>query len=260
MYTIGQIASIMGISKDKLRYYEEKEILTPTQDDKNNYRQYNFEDMDTVLAIEFYRSLDLEFKTIQKLCKESDVHDLKSILDKKHNEITRSIARLNMIAKRIEKAKNDCTEIEAHLNRYSIRPMMPVKVLGEISDFRAYDEFQVIHNSRDQFAEESIFKSLRRYITFNDEGIQSNTILVTKEVEEAAMEEEDILHYDKCLYTIVEDGTRYKHVMEENFIKGEAWMAANHVKHKGIVIVGMVVVGYSEGALKTYLEVYIPIE
>ncbi|WP_438498365.1 MerR family DNA-binding transcriptional regulator [Paenibacillus sp. IHBB 3054] len=36
MYTIGQIANIMGISKDKLRYYEEKKILTPIQNDENN--------------------------------------------------------------------------------------------------------------------------------------------------------------------------------------------------------------------------------
>ena len=73
MYTIGQIANITGLSKDKLRYYEEKGILKPIQNKDNNYRQYNHKDVDIVLAIEFYRSLDLDFKTIKKIHKESNI-------------------------------------------------------------------------------------------------------------------------------------------------------------------------------------------
>ncbi|WNS42303.1 MerR family transcriptional regulator [Paenibacillus sp. MMS20-IR301] len=261
MYTIGELANIMRISKDKLRYYEEKEILTPIQNEENNYRQYDFKDIDTVLAIEFYRSLDLEFKTIQKLCKESDIKDMQGILDDKHNEIIRNIARLNTIALRIEKAKKDCDDIEKHLNNYSIRPMAPIKSLGEISDFRAYKEFEVIHNNRDQLVEEPIFKSLKRYITFNEEGIQSNTMLVTKDVEvDNTVDEKDILDYKKCIYTVVEDGMQYEGVMEDSFIKGQRWMAANNYKHIGVAIIGMLLVGYHEGILKSYLEVYIPIE
>ncbi|WP_019914172.1 MerR family transcriptional regulator [Paenibacillus sp. HW567] len=261
MYTIGQIANIMGISKDKLRYYEEKEIVTPIQDDENNYRQYGYKDIDNVLAIEFYRSLDLEFKTIQKLCKESDTKDIKGILDEKHNEIIQHITRLNNIASRIEKAKNDCRNIEKHLNKYSIRPMPPIKVLGQISDFRAYEEFDVIHNNRNQLAEEPITKSLKRHIIFNEEGIQSNIMLVTKDTEvDNAVGERDILHYEKCLYTIVEDGLQYENVMEDSFIKGMQWVDANNYKHKGIVIIGMLLLGYHEGILKSYLEVYVPIE
>ncbi|MGN7764120.1 MerR family transcriptional regulator [Paenibacillus sp. 22594] len=261
MYTIGQIANIMGISKDKLRYYEEKEIVTPIQDDENNYRQYGYKDIDNVLAIDFYRSLDLEFKTIQKLCKESDTKAIKGILDDKHNEIIQHITRLNNIEIRIEKAKNDCSDIEKHLNKYSIRPMPPIKVLGQISDFRAYEEFDVIHNNRNQLAEEPIFKSLKRHIIFNEEGIQSNIMLVTKDTEvDNAAGERDIVHYEKCLYTIVEDGVQYKDVMEDSFIKGMQWVDANNYKHKGIVIIGMLLVGYHEGILKSYLEVYVPIE
>lgn len=58
MYTIGQLAHILGINRDKLRYYEEKGILAPAQDGGNHYRQYSVNDFNTVLLIEFYRSLD----------------------------------------------------------------------------------------------------------------------------------------------------------------------------------------------------------
>lgn len=80
MYTIGQISNILGISKDKLRYYEEKGILVPMQCYENNYRQYGLKDIITVLSIEFYRSLDMDFKTIKKIHHQNDIKDIEHIL------------------------------------------------------------------------------------------------------------------------------------------------------------------------------------
>lgn len=258
MYTIGQIASIMGISRDKLRYYEEKGILAPVQNDENNYRQYTFSDIDTVLSIEFYRSLDLDFKTIEKLHRQSGIKDIENILDKKLVDVVREIDRLKTIAGRIEKAKKGCSDIEKYLYKYTIRPMDPVKVLGEISDFRAYDEFEVIHENRNQMDEDSIIKSMKRYITFNDGGIVSTKMLITKDIDEGNTD--NILGYDKCLYTIVEDGPQYKGVMEETFKSSMEWIHANNHRHKGIVILSMLFTEYIKGMGKSYLEVYAPLE
>lgn len=261
MYTIGQIANIMGISRDKLRYYEEKGILAPAQNDENNYRQYTFNDIDTVLSIEFYRSLDLDFKTIEKLHRQSNIKDIENILNKKLDDVVREISRLNAIADRIGKAKNGCVDIEKYLYKYTIRPMAPIKILGEISDFRAYDEFEVIHENRKKLAEGSIIKSLKRYITFNDQGIVATKMLITKEADRDDTEDEcDILEYEKCLYTIVEDGPNYLGVMEDTFKRYIEWIHANNYRHKGIVILGMLFTEYTKGVEKSYLEVYAPIE
>lgn len=259
MYTIGQIANIMAISKDKLRYYEEKGILSPIQNEENNYRRYDLKDIDTVLAIEFYRSLDLEFKTIKELHKESDIKDIECTLDKKHNEVMKEIHRLNAIVDRIEKAKKACNDIEKYLNKYTIRSMNPVKILGEISDFRAYKEFEVIHENRNELDEAPIIKSLKRYITFTDYGIESNKMLVTKDID-CDDDGDNILQYEKCIYTIVEDGLHYKDVMEETFLEGKEWCHSNGYRHKGIAIISMLLIGYHEGIGKSYLEVYVPIE
>lgn len=261
MYTIGQIANILGISRDKLRYYEEKGILAPTQNKENNYRQYNLKDIDIVLAIEFYRSLDLEFRTINKLYKQSDIEEIEYILENKHNDVLKEIDRLNAIINRIEKAKKGCKDIEKYLNKYILRPMEPVKILGEISDFRAYNEFDVIHENKNELDGSPVVKSLKRCITFNDEGIKSNKMFITKDIDSDNTEEKnDILKYEKCIYTIVEDGIDNKDVMEKTFMNSIEWMHTNNYKHKGIAIISMLLIEYHEGRTKSYLEVYIPIE
>lgn len=261
MYTIGQIANIIGISKDKLRYYEEKEILKPKQKDENNYRQYDISDIDTVLAIEFYRSLDLGFKTINELCKDSNIEGIKDVLDKKHSEVMNEIDRLKSIASRIEKAKKSCDNIQKYLNKFTIKSMPPMKILGEISDFRAYNEFDTIHENKNELNNISIIRSLKRFLTFTEEGIETNKMLVTKEIDYSNNERnQNILKYDKCVYTIVEDGLNYKDVMEKTSLKSLEWIRSNNYKPNGIVIISAILIEFNEGLEKSYLEVYIPIE
>ncbi|MBR3375918.1 MAG: MerR family transcriptional regulator, partial [Firmicutes bacterium] len=40
-YKIGDVARILGISTDLLRYYEKKGVVTPTKDKQNDYRYYD---------------------------------------------------------------------------------------------------------------------------------------------------------------------------------------------------------------------------
>lgn len=261
MYTIGQIANIIGISRDKLRYYEEKGILIPKQNKENNYREYDLKDIDTVLLIEFYRSLDLEFKTIVKLHKQSNIKNIEGILDQKKNEVIKEIDRLNAIVNRIEATKKGCNDIERYMDKYTIRQMEPIKILGEISDFRAYDEFEIIHENRSEFDDASIIKSMKRYITFNAEGIESAKMLITKDMYNDGNGKGDcILQYEKCAYTIVEDGLHKKDVMGETFKKSLEWIYNAGYTHKGIAIIGMLLMVNDEGIGKSYLEVYIPLQ
>mgnify|MGYP003345048464 FL=1 len=42
--SIGDVGKITGISKDRLRYYEEKRLITPVRDTDNSYREYDNEE------------------------------------------------------------------------------------------------------------------------------------------------------------------------------------------------------------------------
>ncbi len=261
MYTIGQVANIIAISKDKLRYYEEKGILMPKQNSENNYRKYDLQDIDTVLLIEFYRSLDLEFKTIEKIHKQGTIKNIKGILDRKRNEVIKEIDRLKAIVDRIEATKKGCDDIDRFMGKYTIRSMDPIKILGRISDFRAYDEFEIIHKNRNGLDDASIIKSMKRYIRCNAQGIESTEMLITKDMNNNSNEKDDcILQYEKCAYTILEDGLHKKDVMGEAFKESLEWIDKEGYRHKGIAIIGMLLMVNDEGIGKSYLEVYIPLQ
>lgn len=62
MYTIGQVAKFLGVSRDTLKFYEEKNLVKPKQDIENGYRKYNHFDIYDITTVNFYREMDIEIK------------------------------------------------------------------------------------------------------------------------------------------------------------------------------------------------------
>lgn len=265
MYTIGQVSSITGISRDKLRYYEEKGILKPVQNDENNYRQYDDKDIDNILSIEVYRSLDLDFKTIEGFYKKSSIKESESILDKKRNDVVNEINRLKGIVKRIDKTKEGYNDIKKYLNKYTVRPMPPIEILGEISAYRAYDEYTVVQKNRNELQDNSIMKGMRRYMTFDNERMTDSKMLIVKDLEDGEDEgKSNILKYEKCVYTIFEDGyikgCSPDIVMKREKYKSEKYMYDHNYKHKNIAILRIIAIEPTEEGPNAYTGVYIPIQ
>ena len=51
---IGEIADFFDIPASTLRYWEEKEIITPKKNPENNYREYQISDLMSLSDIIFY--------------------------------------------------------------------------------------------------------------------------------------------------------------------------------------------------------------
>ena len=55
-YKIGDVARILGISPDLIRYYEEKGVVSPQKDPYNNYRYYDTWDINFLLDCLWYKN------------------------------------------------------------------------------------------------------------------------------------------------------------------------------------------------------------
>ena len=91
MYTIGQVAKFLNISRDTLKFYEEKGLVTPEKDDKNGYRIYSEYDIYDVLTTNYYRELDIEIKKIQEIRKIKSVEDVAQLIEEKEKLIEEEI-------------------------------------------------------------------------------------------------------------------------------------------------------------------------
>jgi DNA-binding transcriptional MerR regulator len=56
-YKINDVKRILNIKEETLRYFDKKNIIKTTRDQKNNYRYFKAEDINKIFAYKMYRSL-----------------------------------------------------------------------------------------------------------------------------------------------------------------------------------------------------------
>ena len=57
-YRIGDVAELIGMSRDSLRYYEKRGLL-PSKKEDNGYRYYTEEDLGRLISILYQRKMGL---------------------------------------------------------------------------------------------------------------------------------------------------------------------------------------------------------
>ncbi len=63
--TIKEVESLTGITKQNIRFYEKKNLLSPQRNQDNSYREYANEDVDRLLQIKILRKLDVSIENIR---------------------------------------------------------------------------------------------------------------------------------------------------------------------------------------------------
>ncbi|MBY9077880.1 MerR family transcriptional regulator [Paenibacillus sp. HN-1] len=66
-YSIGEFASLLGVTADTLRLYEKHEIVRPLKDRSNNYRFFGDLDARDLLMSRWYRSMHIPLPEVKEL-------------------------------------------------------------------------------------------------------------------------------------------------------------------------------------------------
>lgn len=74
-YTVKWVEDNLGITRKALRDYEEKGLLSTdaSRNPINNYREYDYEDIDRIWSIKILRGIGYSIKEIRALMDDSDV-------------------------------------------------------------------------------------------------------------------------------------------------------------------------------------------
>lgn len=258
-YSIGEVAKITGISRDRLRYYEEKNILRPAKNIETNYRMYQSRDIDMVLAIEFYRAMDFNMQQLQEIWKHCDYQNVELAISKKEKEIEDKIKIQEEYLKNLRQGQEACKMIKQNLNNFSVREMPPFQILGEMEEFRAFKEYKKIHNIKSKHENNTIIRMLKREITFDDAGIVSTKMLITIE-DSQLMQEKETIHYNSCVYIIIEDNNLGEDITNQVYEKSHHWMKQNNLEGLGKAYINNILIMVDETQTNSYLELYIPLK
>ncbi len=101
-YSVGEIASILGISAQTIRKYEQKGIIRPTRED-NNYRSFEAPDITMLFRIRLWRNMGFSFGEIQELVSRNRSRSVTELYEKQMEHLQQEIDRLQMMVRCAEK-------------------------------------------------------------------------------------------------------------------------------------------------------------
>lgn len=133
-YKIGDVAKILGISPDLLRYYEKKGVVMPMKGKHNDYRYYDFWDINFLLDCLWFKNFGFSIDQISDMVKIPSVDQLDTLFVDKEDELRATINRCQLLLRRSEEYRQDlkkahdlldtCEIVESpehirYLNRYT---------------------------------------------------------------------------------------------------------------------------------------------
>ena len=265
MYTVGQVAKMLGVSRDTLKFYEEKELIKPNQDEENGYRKYNIVDINEVITVNFYRDIDIEIKKIQEIKNGDSLDVIESILDEKEKKLKEEIEYKRLLLKRIEAIKEDSKSIKENLNNFTIREMKPIVITNEITMKEEIDEtYSEILEKFDysnRIKKAVNLSGISRIVYFNEETITKERYVFYEKVEKDIEDKSEVISYPKCIYIVI----AIPIISEDNKIDEN--MAASITETAkslgyetmGIAFINLLFNGYKDNENIQYLEVYTPV-
>ncbi|MBI9108425.1 MAG: MerR family transcriptional regulator [Spirochaetales bacterium] len=260
MYSIGEVSKITGISRDRLRNYEEKGLLYPDKNIYNGYREYSIDDIDTVLLIEFYRSLDLSIDSIGEICKDRGLEDIKRLIEAKKQAVDEELGKLTRINDNLSGFLADYENIKSNLNKIIIRDMDDFQIYDELTDFRSYQEYNKIHASQKFDPDKPIVRKLTRKLIFENDCIAESKMVITGPVDAGKNVKPDICRPGRCLYTVREDSKKADSLMAD--IQRDFFSFIKEHDHEitGTAYANILFMAKDEGSMKSYLEIFLPLK
>ena len=116
-YKIGDVAKILGISPDLLRYYQKKGVVTPTTDENNNYRYYDAWDINFLIDCLWFKNYGFGIEQTAKLVSASSYDDVLTDMRQRCDEIRDSVRHQTMLLERSEQYFSAMGRVRTMLGR-----------------------------------------------------------------------------------------------------------------------------------------------
>ena len=138
-YKIGEVANILGVSADTIRYYEKAGIVYSKKDPSNGYRYFTPADIYALLDVLFYRSMDIPVEEVRNIMNSYQHRDVKKLLEQKQEQVQAKIREQQVLLERIRATIEDYRIMEENLDVFQVRPMPSMILFHESpADNQAY--------------------------------------------------------------------------------------------------------------------------
>lgn len=120
-YRIGDVANLMGLSRDTLRYYEKRGILA-SQKAENGYRYYTEKDIYRLFSILYQRKMNIGLDDLEQLwSQDQSISSLSQIMQNRMEEEKTAIRRHQQTMARLRLTSEDCENVKNHADEVILK-------------------------------------------------------------------------------------------------------------------------------------------
>jgi len=120
-YRIGDVARILGISTDIIRYYEKKGVVSPIKDKFNDYRYYDTWDINYLIDCLWFKKFGFGIEEIAGIVTDCGYDQLLSLMTDKSEEIEDNLRIQEMLLERMKSHCHTIATIPDHMGQCDIR-------------------------------------------------------------------------------------------------------------------------------------------
>lgn len=201
-YTIGEIATMLRIGVDAIRFYEKKGLVHPKKDEKNNYRIFSMYNILELLDVIYYRELDISIADIVSILQTGKKENMRELLKEKRKKAQQRIRFERQLIKKIEYIEGAYETIESHQG-VKIKEFPKTWIFTYGSEKEEIMKSQIVDLTKDQFVMSHL------YSTYNMQSGNMQDLYIT--MEQSIMKEFGIswrkcipLNLGLCIYTVVQ--------------------------------------------------------
>ncbi len=119
-YSIGKMASLLGISSEAIRYYESKDIIRPIRDPETGYRYYSTWDFHMLLRARHYQRYGFSLEEVSELFRSRELSFIQDRLQDQEAAIEHEIIfHMNML-KRIRQSQQMIQDARENKGKYKL--------------------------------------------------------------------------------------------------------------------------------------------
>lgn len=156
-YTIGEVAKMLNLGIDALRFYEKKGLVHPQINKSNQYREYTMKNILEILDIIYYRHLEMSVKDIQVIVTSGSKESMKALLQSKRKETEKRIRYEQQLLKKIQYMESIYDEIDKREGVCTLRKLPASYILSRFDDACFVDE--VVKLSQDEYVLSSFYST-----------------------------------------------------------------------------------------------------
>ncbi|MDD3192980.1 MAG: MerR family transcriptional regulator [Oscillospiraceae bacterium] len=262
-YKIGEVANILGISADTIRYYEKMGILYSKKDGANGYRFFTPADIYALLDVLFYRGMDIPVEEVRNIMNSYQHQDVKKLLEGKEKQVQAKIREQQALLDRIRATIEDYRIMDESLDVFQVRAMPSMMLFNESpADSQAY--FNSMMEQEGQNPVQTVGSLIESGFIAARGGAgwemtrMFTAALLQKDGASNPPESGRMVNVPKAVYTVVR--SPWGIPMEEMLAPALGYAAQQGLKVQNEVFGLWVFTDYSQPRPLDYVALYLPVE